>query len=322
MRDKIFELLKKEFPRIKKNVLLRNYTTFKIGGPAEYFLLALREKEILHAIKIAKKLKLTIFVMGGGSNLLVSDKGVLGLVVKNNVSSPMILKKHNIVEAPAGIVFGKVVDFSINKSLQGLEWAGGLPGTFGGAIRGNAGCFGAETKDVILSVRALDNGLVLKKVSNAKCGFSYRSSIFKRENWTVLSASVKLKKGDKKKLKVISDSHKSYRSQKHPLEYPNAGSIFKNVAVKELSLKFQKVFADKVKEDPFPIVPAAWFIIGAGLAGKKIGQAQISSKHSNYIVNLGGATAQDVIRLINLVQNKVKGKYGVILEPEVQFIGN
>ncbi len=317
----IFEKLKKELPGIKKNVLMAHHTTFKIGGPADYFFLATKEKEIIRAIHIAKELHLPIFVMGGGSNLLVADKGVKGLVVKNQVTKPVVLRKNNIIEAPAGIVLGKLVDFSISKSLQGLQWAGGLPGTFGGAIRGNAGAFGGETKDSILSVKALDNNLNIKKLSNKQCQFSYRSSIFKRKNWIVLSASVKMKKGDNKKIQEISNSHKSYRSQKHPLEYPNAGSIFKNVDLKEISPKLQKVFANKVKKDPFPIVPAAWFIIGAGLSGKKIGQAKISEKHSNYIVNLGKAKASDVLALIETVKKKVKKVYKINLEVEVQFLG-
>ena len=321
MEDEIFEKLKKELPNVKKNIFLCLHTTFKIGGAAEYFLIATKEKEIMHAIKTAKGLKIPIFVMGGGSNLLVSDKVIKGLVVKNQVREPMVLMKNDIIEAPAGIVLGKLVDFSINKSLQGLEWAGGLPGTFGGAIKGNAGAFGGEIKDSILEVQALDNNLKLRKLTNKQCQFSYRSSIFKQENWVVLSASVKLIKGDKRKIEEISNSHISYRKEKHPLEYPNAGSIFKNVDFKKIPVKFQKLFLDKVKKDPFPIVPSAWFIIGAGLVGKKIGKAQISEKHSNYIVNLGGAKAKDVLKLIDLVKQKVKKKYNIELETEVQIIG-
>lgn len=320
MRNNIFKILKKELPNVQKNILLKDYTTFEIGGPAEYFLLSTKEKEIMHAVKIAKKLKMPVFVMGGGSNLLVSDNGIKGLVIKNRVTEPIVLKKNNVIEAPAGIVFGTLVEFSISKSLEGFEWAGGLPGTFGGAIRGNAGAFGGEVKDSILNVRTLDRNLNLKKLSREQCQFSYRSSIFKRKNWVVLSAEVKLKKGDREKLQEISNAHSNYRKERHPLQYPNAGSIFKNVDFKELSLKFQKVFLDKVKKDPFEIVPSAWFIIGAGLAGKQIGQAQISEKHSNYIVNLGGAKANDVLALIEVVKKKVKKMYGINLETEVQFL--
>lgn len=322
MKSSVFYKLKKELPNIKRNVLMKHHTTFKIGGPAEYFLLAKEEEEIIKAIKVAKKLKIPIFVMGGGSNLLVSDRGIKGLVIKNQDKSPIVLKSNNVLEAPAGMVLGKLVDFSIKKSLKGLEWSGGLPGTFGGAVRGNAGAFGGEIKDSILQVQTLDSKFNLRILSNKQCKFSYRSSIFKEKNWVVLSASVKLEKGNKKNLQAISNSHISYRKERHPLEYPNAGSIFKNMDFKKIPPKFQKLFLDKVKKDPFPIVPSAWFIIGAGLTGKKIGQAQISEKHSNYIVNRGNAKASDVLKLIDLVKKKVEEKYNIKLEVEVQFIGN
>lgn len=300
---------------------MKNHTTFKIGGPAEYFLIANKKEEVLKAVKTAAKLKINVFIVGGGSNLLVSDKGIGGLVVKIKSAEPIVLKNKNIVEASSGIEFGKVVDFSVKKSLKGLEWAGGLPGTFGGAVRGNAGAFGGEIKDSIFQVEALDNDFKLRKLSNKQCRFSYRSSVFKEEGWTVLSAQVKLQKGKGKELRQIANSKISYRKEKHPLEYPNAGSIFKNVDYKKLSPKFHRIFADKVKKDPFEIVPSAWFIIGAGLAGKKIGQAQVSKKHSNYIVNLGGAKAADVIKLIELIKKKVKNKYNIALEAEVQMVG-
>lgn len=301
---------------------MKNHITFKIGGPAEYFFIARKKGEIVKAVKVSKKLKLPFFIIGGGSNLLVKDGGIKGLVIKNQDESPIALKPNDIVEAPAGIVLGKVVDFSIKNSLKGLEWAGGLPGTFGGAIRGNAGAFGGEIKDSIFQVRALDNSFKLIKLSNKQCRFSYRNSVFKEKNWLVLSALLKLEKGDKKELKAVSDSRIEYRREKHPLEYPNAGSIFKNVDLKKVSPNVQEIFKDKVKKDPFPIIPSAWFIIGAGLMGERIGQAQISKKHSNYIVNLGGAKAKDVLGLIDLAKNKVKEKFGVDLEVEVQILGN
>jgi len=322
MKDNVFEKLKKGLPNIEENVLLKDHTTFKIGGPAEYFLLAESESELLGAIRLAKELGIDTFVMGGGSNLLVSDQGIKGLVVKNQVSDPIKLIGDDIVDASGGVVLGRVVDFSIENSLKGLEWAGGLPGSFGGAIRGNAGAFGDEIKDSIIEVRALDDQYNLKTLSNKECEFGYRASIFKQKNWVVLSGAVKLKGGDKAKIREISDAHIKYRNERHPLEYPNAGSIFKNVAFSEVEPKFQDEFRDKVKQDPFPIVPTAWFIIGAGLTGKQIGDAQISEKHSNYIVNKGNATAKDVLDLISFVQNKVKEKYNINLEPEVQFIGN
>jgi UDP-N-acetylmuramate dehydrogenase len=283
----IFAELKGILPSVTKDESMAKHTTFQIGGSAEYFFIAHKKSEVLEAIEVAKKLQIPVFVMGGGSNLLVSDDGMKGLVVKVQNQEPIVLKPGNIVQAGSGVVFGDVVTFSINNSLQGLEWAGGLPGTFGGAVRGNAGAFGGETKDSIFEVEALDSNYELKTLSNEECHFSYRSSIFKEKNWVVLSASVKLKEGNKEELQKIAQSRISYRQEKHPLDYPNAGSVFKGVDVKKLSPEVQQLFTDKVKQDPFPIVPAAWFIIGAGLTGKTIGKAQISEKHSNYIINLG-----------------------------------
>jgi len=323
MKKEILVQLKKELPGLKRNVSLKAHTTFNIGGPAEYFFIAKKKEDVIKAIAIAKKLKLPLFIFGGGSNLLVSDAGIKGLVVRMKSSSKIfdVLPKNRI-EAYAGVSLGNVVSFAIKKSLQGLEWAGGLPGTFGGAIRGNAGAFGGEMKDTVVKVQALDHSFKLRNFSYTQAQFSYRSSIFKEKGWTIVSAIVALKKGNKKELRAIADSRITYRKEKHPLEYPSAGSVFKNVDVKKIPAKFLKLFSEKIKEDPFPIVPAAWFIIGAGLAGKQIGQAQISKKHSNYIVNLGGAKAKDVLALVQLVKKEVKKEYDIELETEVQFIGD
>ncbi len=318
----IFETLKKQLPGVKRAELMAKHTTFEIGGPAEYFYIARAQKNVVKAIRVAKKLQLPLFIFGGGSNLLVSDEGIKGLVVrmKSNVKVFPVFS-GNRIKAYSGVSLGNVVSFSTKKSLKGLEWAGGLPGTYGGAVRGNAGAFGGEMKDSLMQVQALDHHFVLRNFTHEQCGFSYRSSVFKEKNWTILSATVKLQKGHKKELQAIASSRVQYRKDKHPLEYPSAGSVFKNVPVEQITETFKQEFWDKVKQDPFPIVPAAWFIIGAGLAGKKIGNAQISKKHSNYIVNLGGAKAKDVLALIDVVKKKVKEKYGILLEVEVQYIG-
>src|SRR3989344_1056382 len=321
MNEDIFKDLNDKLPGIQIDVLMSKQTTFKIGGPAEYFFSAKTKDQLIKSVKLAKEIGLPVFVFGGGSNLLVSSEGVKGLVVKNQIEKPIELKESDIIEAPCGVVLGEVVDFAIKNSLKGSEWAGGLPGTFGGAIRGNAGAFGGEIKDTLFQVEALDNNFEEKTLSNKECDFSYRNSIFKQKNWIVVSAQLKLEKGDKKELRDIANSRIDYRKERHPLEYPNAGSIFKNIDFKEVPEKFKDEFKDKVKQDPFEIVPAAWFIIGAGLTGKQIGKAQISQKHSNYIVNLGGATAKDVLELIEFAKNSVKEKYGIILEAEIQAVG-
>ncbi len=315
MKGILFEKLKKELPKIKKGILLKDHTTFKIGGPAEYFLIVKEKYDLMVAIEIAKKFKLPVFVLGGGSNLLVSDRGVKGLVIKLKNDKINFLK-NNIVSIGAGAELKKIVESSINKSLEGLEWAGGLPGSFGGAVRGNAGAFGGETKDIILEVKALDKNLKLRKFSNKQCKFSYRSSIFKKKNWTVVSATIKLKKGDRKSLQEIAQSRIDYRKERHPLEYPNAGSIFKNVDFEKFSPKFKESLIGVVKKDPFPVVPTAYLISEAGLKGTKIGQAQVSEKHPNFIVNLGGATAKDVLELIDLIKKKIKKVYSIDLETE------
>lgn len=346
MQSKVFEVLKKEFPGIKKNVLLKNHITFQIGGPAEYFLTVptksrIRDgagsiehsrqgrnraigtktkQELIKAIKAAKKLRLSVFVLGGGSNLLVRDKGIRGLVIKIKNNNDYALK-NNILFANAGVELKKLVELSVKNSLKGLEWAGGLPGSLGGAIRGNAGAFSGEIKDSVIEVEAFDENFKVKKLSNKQSHFSYRSSIFKEKNWVVISAKLKLKKGNKKELKTVMDSHIDYRSQRHPLEYPNAGSIFKNMDFKKFPKSLQKKLLPIVKKDPFEVVPTAYLISGAGLKGKKIGKAQISKKHPNFIVNLGGAKAGDVLRLIEFIKKEIKRVYKIDLETEVQIIG-
>lgn len=319
MADNILALLKKELPHIREQVLLKDHTTFGIGGPAHYFLIARQVEHVSKAIILAKKHKLPVFVFGGGSNLLVSDEGIVGLVVK--IQNSEILVKKNSMTVGAGADMKDVVEASLVNSLEGIEWAGGLPGTFGGAIRGNAGAFGGEMKDSIFQVKALDKKLKLHTLNNKQCQFAYRTSLFKKKNWIVLSATLKLKKGDQEKLRQIADSRKAYRKEKHPLEFPSAGSVFKNVDVKKIPKEFQELFKERIKHDPFPIVPAAWFIIGAGLAGHTVGKAHISKKHSNYIVNLGGATSKDILALTELVKKEIKKKYRIDLEMEVQYVG-
>jgi len=320
MSADIFELLQKELPGVQKSTLLSAHTTFKIGGPAEYFFVAHEQEKILKAITLAKELQIPLFIFGGGSNLLVSNKGLKGLVVKINQEVKDFVIEGNTITASAGVELQSLVDFSTSHSLKGLEWAGGLPGTLGGAVRGNAGAFGGEIKDVVKEVQAIDGTFQLRTFSNHECDFSYRSSIFKKNNWIIIQITLQFQEGVTEELEKIANDRRQYRKDKHPLEYPSAGSIFKNVGFETLPREFQNEFADKVKQDPFPIVPSAWFIIGAGLVGKTIGKAQISEKHSNYIVNLGGATASDVLALIKFAKEAVKEKYEVDLEVEVQYV--
>lgn len=326
MAEEIFIKLKKILPELKRNVLLKHHTTFNIGGPANYFLVADERAQIMKALKAAKKLGLPAFILGGGSNILASDKGFDGLIIKIKSKDKKLkarkIKEYFAIEAKAGMDVKDLVRFSANNSLSGLEWAGGLPGTLGGAVRGNAGAFGGEIKDAVFEVKALDSGLNFRKLSNKECQFSYRSSIFKEKNWVVLSATLFFKKHDKKSIWQIAKDHMKYRKDRHPLDLPNAGSIFKNCDVEQFSEVHKKDLLSVVKKDPFPVVPVAYLLSEAGLKGKTVGGAQVSQKHPNFIVNIGKAKAADVLEIIGINKKNIKEKYGVDLEQEVQFLEN
>ncbi|MDP3762857.1 MAG: UDP-N-acetylmuramate dehydrogenase, partial [bacterium] len=271
------KMIKEELPGLKKNVPLAGYTTFKIGGPAKYFFTARSGEDAARAIRTAGKYRLPFFILGGGSNLLLSDKGFSGLVIKLQATDYKL--QTTCLYAEAGVSFATLVRESGKRGLAGLEWAGGLPGTLGGAIRGNAGAFGGETKDSLLWVEALDKNLRLRKFTRAQCEFGYRTSVFKKRGWIILSAAVELKKGDKAKIQSVASDHIKSRKKRGPLEYPNAGSIFKNCELKKAPLKARERFAEVIKTDPFPVIPAAAVIAAAGLIGLRVGQAQVSAKH-------------------------------------------
>ena len=297
--------------KFQKNVLLKNYTTFKIGGPAKYFFIAKTKLGLVEAVQMAKKLGLPFFVLGGGSNILVSDKGYQGLVI--NFQFPISNFQKSKVVAGAGLILGKLVNASAKRGLTGLEWAAGIPGTVGGAIQGNAGAFEGSMKDIVKEVEVFD--VKKNKIKNFKnknlasgknldssgikdCQFGYRTSIFKKNpNLIILSCQLQLKTGDKQKIKEKIQEYLDYRDRRHPKE-PSAGSIFKNP--KNIS--------------------AREIIDKCGLKGKRIGGAQISKIHSNFIVNLNGAEARDVLKLIKLVKKEVKNKFGIKLKEEIQII--
>lgn len=323
--------------KFRKNVLLKNHTTFKIGGPAKYFFEAKTTQALIEALKVARKNKIPFFVLGEGSNLLVSDKGFPGLVVKLNAKRYKLFAETSSHLAPrfagrnsanadklyaeAGVSLAALVRETGKRGLAGLEWAGGLPGTLGGAVFGNAGAFGGETKDTIIWVEALDKNLRVRKFTKKQCEFRYRSSIFKKKWWIILSAAMLLKKGNKKTIQSIALSHIKQRKDRGPLEYPNAGSIFKNCPVSKAPKRVVKMFKEVIKLDPFPVIPTAAIISRVpGLTGTKIGGAQVSTKHPNFIINLGKARAKDVINLIKLVKQKVKKRFGVDIEEEMRYI--
>lgn len=308
--------------KFAENVLLKNHTTFKIGGLARYFFKAKNKEELINSLRWAKKNKTPFFILGNGSNILVSDKGYNGLVVKIEDRRYKIKTgRRTYLLAAAGVSLATLVRNTGKRGLSGLEWASGLPGTLGGAVFGNAGAFGGEMKDNIVWVEALDKSLRVRKLYKEQCRFGYRTSIFKKRGWIVLSVKMLLKRGDKKRLQAIARSRIKERKEKGPLEYPNAGSIFKNCDIKKVPKKVVRIFKDVIKKDPFEVIPAAAIIARTGgLIGAKIGNAEVSTKHPNFIVNLGNARATDVIKLIKLVKKKVKNRFEVELEEEIKLL--
>ena len=289
----------------KKNILLKNYTTFKIGGPAKYFFEAQTKEDLVKAFKMAKKIKLPFFILGGGSNVLFSDKGFNGIVIKiqcPNVKCQIKSKNQNPkIYAEAGVKLSDLVELSLKNSLTGLEWAAGIPGaTLGGTIHNNAGAFNISIADIVKTVEVFDTtDSKIKNLDRKQCKFGYKQTIFKKQkNLIILSCILQLKKSTKKAVEKQIDYVLNYREKNHPMKFSSAGCIFEN------PLK----------------VRAAELIEECGLKGKKIGDAQISEKHANFIVNLGQASSEDVLKLINLVKKEVKNKFGIKLKEEIQIL--
>lgn len=309
----------------QENVSLKQFSHYKIGGKARYFFQANGLADLLTAAQKANKQNLPTFILGGGTNLLISDDGYDGLVLKPNIQflqSITISDIDRLVHVGAGILVSDLLNFCVREGLSGWEWAGGLPGTLGGAIRGNAGAFGGEVKDSMREVLSLDwrNSKIIKRDNN-ECQFGYRDSIFKRSSGEIIiAATINLQSGNSEEIAKLIHEKIDFRKQRHPLEYPNVGSIFKNVPWENVPVQHQALFQEKIKKDPFPILPAAVLIDRCNLKGVNCGGATVSSKHPNFIVNNLNATANDVKNLIGLVKNSVLEKFNITLEEEVYYL--
>ncbi|MDD3487437.1 MAG: UDP-N-acetylmuramate dehydrogenase [Candidatus Moranbacteria bacterium] len=326
---------------IKENIPLAPLTTFKIGGPARYFSEAGSGEEIIEALEFAREKSLPVFVMGGGSNILVSDKGFEGLVIKIQSTSYKIHDTN--IECGAGCQLSTIVRESIKSGLTGLEWAAGIPGTIGGAVRGNAGAYGGTMADSVESVRVVEIPIAKSQASNKfsifnfqfskksefqisnfknkDCKFSYRDSIFKRNpNLIILSVKLGLQKGSREESEKRIKEIISKRREKQPADFPSAGSFFKNPSVKKADLL--RIFeSDTGMEARGGKIPAGYLIDGAGMRGKKIGGAMVSEKHANFIVNTGGATAENVMMLAAIIKTRVRNRFDIQLQEEVQMVG-
>ena len=284
---------------IYKNELMSRHTTFRTGGPASLFLRPRTTEEIKGVIKLLKRAEVDFFILGNGSNLLVSDKGYDGVVISLSNFSDIKIEDETQVNAQAGAMNSAIASLARDNALAGFEFAAGIPGTIGGAMIMNAGAYGGEMKDITRQVQVLTPDGDIIKLDNNAMKFGYRTSAIKGKNFVVLSALLDLKKGNKDEISAQMQDLALRRKEKQPLEYPSAGSTFKRP---------EGYFAGKLIED-------------AGLRGFSVGDAAVSEKHCGFVINKGNATSTDIYELIKRVQDKVYENAGVKLEPEVIMLG-
>lgn len=283
--------------KIKEDQPLAPYCTFQIGGPADYFLEAKSTEEVLEGIEWAEERDMPVFVFGGGSNLLFDDGGFRGLVIR--VKSSGLKIEGEEIHADSGVIMAKVVLAAMEAGLTGMEEWNGLPGSVGGAVRGNAGCFGVETADILKSATVFMPGEGVKTLGVSDLAYDYRDSRLKKEGGVVLSAVFKLRTGDKKNIQEKMREIAKSRIQKQP-PGSSTGSFFKNP----------------------PGDFAGRLIEAVGLKGKRLGKAQISDQHANFFLNTGGATASEILDLARLAETEVLSQFGVRLEREVAFVAS
>ncbi len=281
-----------------ENEPMSHHTSFKIGGEAEIFVTAKTIEQLKAVLKACKKNDIPFFVLGKGSNLLISDDGMKGVVITLDGDFKGISIKENKITCGAGVNLAKLCLFAQSNSLSGLEFAYGIPGSVGGAVYMNAGAYGGEMKDVVTTVTHLTEDGEVVTIPLEELDFAYRHSVYKNNNSIILSATFELNVSDKDEIKAIMDDILNRRKTKQPLEYPSAGSVFKR------------------PEGNY----AGTLIEQCGLKGKTIGGAQVSQKHAGFIINIGGATCDDVLNLVKFVQDTVQKETGYYLEREIIHI--
>lgn len=277
------------------NSLMKDHTTFRIGGPADYFITVSNIEQLKKVIAICKESEIPFMLIGNGSNLLVDDNGLRMAVIRLSGDFKEITHSENKVTCGAGATLARLCTYSMQNSLAGLEFAFGIPGTVGGAVYMNAGAYGGEMKDVLLTVTHMTSDGVIETVSADTLDLGYRHSIYKNNGCVILSAEFSLEEGNKDEIKALMDDIMNRRVTKQPLEYPSAGSVFKRP---------EGAFAGALIEQ-------------CGLKGATVGGAQVSEKHSGFIINIGGATCEDVCALVEKVQKIVKEETGFTLEREI-----
>lgn len=297
--DKIFEYATGIGCKAEREVPMSKYTTFRIGGNASVMLTPLNDEQLVSVIKECKKENIKPFILGNGSNMLICDAGLKTVVINMCRPEPKIeLVNGDTIVCDAGMTMSKVCNFALENELTGLEFAFGIPGSAGGAAYMNAGAYGGEMKDVLVECRHIDPDGNLGSLKGDELGLSYRTSAYEHNGFIITTLVMRLKKGNKAEIKAKMQELLQRRKDKQPLEFPSAGSTFKRPVGH---------FAGGLIEE-------------CGLKGCSVGGAQVSEKHAGFIINKGGATAQDVLDLIKYVQDMVYEKKGVRLEPEVRLI--
>lgn len=296
--DKLEEIVGKD--KVKYNEKMSKYTTMRVGGPCDCIVFPDEISKIKEVIDFCKNENITFFVIGNGSNLLVKDEGIHGVVIKLGHRFSKIELDGEYILAYAGATMPALSQLAKKNSLKGLEFACGIPGTIGGGVKMNAGAYGSQISDILYEVTYMDEKEEIKTIKNKDCSFGYRKSIFTiNPNYVILSAKFKLERGNIDEIENKMKENSLARKSKQPLEYPNFGSVFKRP---------EGYFVGKLVDD-------------AGLRGYKIGGAQVSTKHTGFIVNVDNATCKDVLDLIGYVQTTVYNKFNVKLTPEVIIIG-
>lgn len=284
---------------IKIDEPMKKHISFRVGGPADILVKPNTEEELSSLVKFIKKENIPYLIIGNGSNLLVKDGGIRGIVIELSDNFNNFEIDGNLIKVQSGALLSIVGKAALREELKGFEFASGIPGTLGGALAMNAGAYGGEMKHIVKSVRVMDTDGNIHELSNEEMEFDYRKSILSREKYIVLSAIIELEKGNYDEIKEKMADFTQRRVTKQPLSLPSAGSTFKRPT---------GYFAGKLIED-------------SGLRGLTLRGAQVSEKHCGFVVNLGDATAKDILDLIYVVKSTVNAKFGVILEEEVKILG-
>ena len=284
--------------RIYINEPMSKHTSFKIGGPAEILIRVKTAEELKAILKFSKEKDVPLTIIGNGSNILVSDEGIKGIVAKIEIDTFEINENTTKLKVGSGVKLAFIAQKCLKQEIAGFEFASGIPGTIGGAIRMNAGAHGKEMKDVVVTIAYMDRNGEIHTIQNAEAKFEYRDSLFADKDYIILEVEMELEKGNKDEIQAKMTEYATYRKEKQPIEYPSAGSTFKRGT--------DFITAKLIDE--------------CGLKGYQIGGAQISEKHAGFIINKENATAEDVIKLMEYTKERVYKKFEKIIEPEIEIL--